>query len=299
MTPIMPPVQAGILAPLPAHARYLFFRLRNVADARNTLCQLAAQVDGTQVVAGLGASLTAALDHPIDGLDVFPAMAGPGVDVPSTQTALWLWLRHDERGFLVHKARSLQALLAPAFELVESRDGVYYREGHDLTGYEDGTENPTGKAITGIACINGRGPGENGASFVAVQLWEHDLDAFQAMPHREQDHLIGRRRSDNAELGDAPESAHVKRTAQEEFSPEAFVWRRSMPWVGETRAGFMFVAFAGSFYAFNAQMRRMAGLDDGITDGLFRISRPVSGGYYWCPPMREGHLDLSALGIRD
>lgn len=43
-------------------------------------------------------------------------------------------------------------------------------------------------------------------------------------------------------------------------------------------------------------MRRMAGLEDGIVDALFRFSRPTSGGYYWCPPLREGHLDLSALG---
>jgi putative iron-dependent peroxidase len=50
------------------------------------------------------------------------------------------------------------------------------------------------------------------------------------MSTTEQDHAVGRRRSDNEELDDAPESAHVKRTAQESFEPEAFVVRRSMPW---------------------------------------------------------------------
>ncbi|WP_241236141.1 hypothetical protein, partial [Pseudomonas aeruginosa] len=25
--------------------------------------------------------------------------------------------------------------------------------------------------------------------------------------------------------------------------------------------------------------------------------RPISGSYFWCPPMADGRLDLSALGL--
>ena len=31
--------------------------------------------------------------------------------------------------------------------------------------------------------------------------------------------------------------------------------------------------------------------------GLFRFSRPISGSYFWCPPISNGCLDLSAMGI--
>jgi putative iron-dependent peroxidase len=44
-------------------------------------------------------------------------------------------------------------------------------------------------------------------------------------------------------------------------------------------------------------MIKMAGLTDGIVDGLFTFSRPVRGSYFWCPPVRDGKLDLKALGI--
>jgi putative iron-dependent peroxidase len=98
-------------------------------------------------------------------------------------------------------------------------------------------------------------------------------------------------------LDDAPASAHVKRTAQESFDPEAFVVRRSMPWATGERAGLMFVGFGHSFDAFEAQMRRMAGLEDGVVDALFQISKPVTGAYAWVPPMRDGQLDLQAVGI--
>jgi putative iron-dependent peroxidase len=95
----------------------------------------------------------------------------------------------------------------------------------------------------------------------------------------------------------APPSAHVKRTAQESFEPAAFVLRRSMPWADGQRAGLVFVAFGASLEAFEAQLRRMAGLEDGITDALFGFTRPVTGAYYWCPGMCQGRLDLSDLGL--
>ena len=83
------------------------------------------------------------------------------------------------------------------------------------------------------------------------------------------------------------ESEHIK----------AFVVRRSMPWADNGQAGLMFLAFGHSFDAFEAQLRRMSGLEDGIVDGLYRISTPLTGGYYWCPPVLNGHLDFSALAV--
>jgi len=117
------------------------------------------------------------------------------------------------------------------------------------------------------------------------------------MPHKDQDNAIGRRKRDNKELDNAPSSAHVKRTAQESFTPEAFLLRRSMPWADTTRAGLVFVAFGRSLDAFEAQLRRMAGAEDGIVDALFTFTRPVTGAYYWCPPLRKGRLDLRAVGL--
>jgi putative iron-dependent peroxidase len=145
--------------------------------------------------------------------------------------------------------------------------------------------------------VGGEADGLVGGSFAAIQQWQHDLKRFHAMPSHETDDIMGRRLSDNEELDDAPISAHVKRTAQESFAPEAFVVRRSMPWIEDDRAGLMFLAFGFSLDAFEVQLRRMSGLEDGITDGLYRISRPITGGYYWCPPLKDGRLDLRALRI--
>jgi putative iron-dependent peroxidase len=202
-------------------------------------------------------------------------------------------VRGSDRGEILHRGRALARAVANGFRLREHIDTFVFTESRDLTGYEDGTENPKGDAAAKAAIATGA---LAGSSFVAVQRWIHDLDRFQSFSGSEQDAIMGRRRSDNAELGDAPASAHVKRTAQESFEPPAFVVRRSMPWAGPDGEGLVFVAFGASFDAFDALLRRMVGLEDGVADALFRFTRPVSGSYFWCPPCRaDGTLDLSAV----
>jgi putative iron-dependent peroxidase len=289
--------QPGILAPIPRHARYLTFGLKQGVRPQAAVRALAAIADGESCVVGLGSVLLFALQRSIEGLRPFPHHKGEGVDVPSTPAALWCWLRGEDRGEIVLRAREAEKILAPAFETSGVIDAFRYGRGLDLTGYEDGTENPKGKKAVKAAIAEDRRAGFGGASFVAVQQWVHDLDKFAAIPRKQQNHAIGRRKSDNEEIGNAPPSAHVKRTTQESFSPEAFVLRRSMPWADATRAGLVFVAFGKSLAAFEAQLKRMVGAEDGTADALFTFTRPVTGAYFWCPPVKKGRIDLRAIGL--
>ena len=299
--------QPGIIDSVPAVARYCLFTLTDPSiDAggiKEALTRLSPLADGSDVVVGIGPSLVKALGCSIPDLHEFPCdFSGHGVDVPATPGTLWCWIRGDDLGDLLHLTRKVQKALRPAFVLRHVMEGFRHGWsdtgfGKDLTGFEDGTENPKGDAALAAAFTQGQGEGLDGASFVAVQQWVHDLDAFETLGDQERDFHIGRRLSDNEELEDAPQASHVRRTAQESFDPEAFVLRRSMPWLHGLQAGLMFVAFGKSHRAFEQQMRRMAGQDDGISDSMFKISRPVTGAYFWCPPMRDGRLDLRRLGL--
>ncbi|MHB1086017.1 MAG: Dyp-type peroxidase [Thiobacillus sp.] len=288
--------QPAILEPVPAHARHLFFDLIPSAHPQAALRALAAACDGRSVVLGIGPDVTHALGKQIAGLRGFPDLSHAKPEIPVTQFALWLWLRGDAPGELLLRGHALQALIEPAFTLVQAIDSFRHQDNRDLTGYEVGPENSRDDAVIDAAVVQGQGAGIDGSSFAAVQQWLHDLPAFEAMPRVEQDNCIGRRRDDNQALADAPESAHVKRTAQADFDPEAFVVRRSMPWVSGADAGLMFLAFGKSFDAYEALLRRMTGYDDGISDALFGFTQPLGGGYYWCPPMAGHAVDLSALG---
>jgi putative iron-dependent peroxidase len=290
-------LQPGILARIPREARYLSFHLKDNEHVAEDLRALARAADGSACVVGIGEPVLGALGRSLEGLRPFPRYSGPGFEVPATQTALWCWLRGDERGELVLRSREIQGQLARGFEAAGVIDAFRHGNGKDLSGYEDGTENPKGKKAIAAAVSDDPKTGMPGSSFVAVQQWVHDLERFNARSQKERDETIGRRLRDNKELADAPASAHVKRTAQESFTPEAFVLRRSMPWADATRAGFVFVAFGRSLDAFEAQLKRMAGAEDGIVDALFTFTRPVTGAYYWCPPLRKGRIDLRVLGL--
>lgn len=289
--------QTGMLLPIPKQARYLTFSVQEQDMLPTCLAELVQAIDGKSTVVGLGQSLLSALDIQIAGMRVFPALANQGIEIPSTSAALWCWMRGNDRGELYYRTKELEDVLAPGFYLDNIVDAFEYKNSRDLSGYEDGTENPKGDDALAAALVSGQGAGMDGSSFVAVQQWLHDLDYFRSQEETEQDDIFGRHIANNEEFDEAPESAHVKRAAQESFEPSAFIVRRSMPWVENADAGLMFVAFGRSFNAYEAILNRMVGMEDKISDALFSFSRPITGGYYWCPPMKADRLDLSRLGI--
>jgi porphyrinogen peroxidase len=305
--------QTGILAEIPNFGRYVFFDLIKgatddaIREALNTLTPKPRQmgVASGHVVVGIGLQTAQAVGYTVEGLREFKTLTTSSkVNVPSQPAALLLWLRGDSKTALVQLEQLLVQQLRGGFVWRESVVAFKHTLGkdttsRDLTGYEDGTENPEGADARAAAFVRSTDAVLNGSSFLALQRWEHNWAVFGAMAQPARDAAVGRRQSDNEELDDAPISAHVKRTAQEDFEPEAFVLRRSMPWQSESAghsqagktppdqapSGLMFAAFGKSFDAFEAQMRRMAGLDDGVVDALFQFSKPLATSYFWCPPL--------------
>jgi porphyrinogen peroxidase len=292
----LPLPQAHILKPVPAHALHLVFALRANADramAIGELQTLLAQSGDEALVLGLGHSLCSKLRLGApNALKAFSAHERSKVKMPQTHGDVWIWLRSAlndvsglEQGKLLARQRRVVQTLASVFDLSSCEVCFRHGEGRDLTGYEDGTENPKGKKALAAAIA------ADGSSFVALQKWQHQWHKIDAMSEQQRNHAIGRVRTSNDEIESAPESAHVKRTAQEDFTLSdgslGFSLRRSMPWSDGQHSGLMFTSIGKNFEAFEAQLAKMTGAVDGITDALFKMSKPVSGAYFWCPPV--GH----------
>ena len=288
----MPP-QPGILAPCAPAAHFLAVRLTAPEQGAPFYEALRSLPINENVVAGLGAPLAGGAKLAVPGLRAFPVLSRPDGNVPSTQVDAWFYVRGGDSGETLHAVRALLARFPDGIEISEDVPAFKHAGGRDLSGYEDGTENPR-EAAAALAAFVQEGA-LAGSSFVAVQRWVHDLAVLDRLDGAERDAIIGRRRDTNEEIADAPESAHVKRTAQESFDPSAFMLRRSMPYGGTREHGLYFVAFGADLDRFERMLRRMVGEDDGVTDALFRFSRPVSGGYYWCPPVGDGFLLLPEL----
>ena len=284
-----PTFQPAILAPCPPVGRSLTFRIAPEADVPEALGKLR---DGYPIecgVFGIGEPTTIALGREIPGLRTFPSMSGAGLSIPSTQDALCFLLRGPDRGVVFDWTQQIRELIADAFLLVEVNDTFMYQGNKDLTRFEDGTENPKDDAAVEAAIR------DDGSSFLVMQRWVHDLVRFRGFEEERREMLIGRRAESNDEIADAPKSAHVKRAAQEDYDPPAFMVRRSMPWANATQEGLEFIAHVESLDRYERVLHRMVGHDDGIVDGLFSFSHPVTGGYFWCPPVKKDKLDLSLL----
>lgn len=284
--------QLAILRPVPAAGRFITFLLAPSADAVGVLRVLSEAPADAHAVVGIGQPLALAAGATVLGLRAFPDDLSL---FPATQAALFGFFGHRDASARFDACHAFAAPFDGALVVAEEVETFVYKKGRNLSGFEDGTENPKGKAAIEAAIIAGRGPGLDGGSFVAVQRWAHDLRALRTLSNAAQAHIVGRDRRSNRELAVAPPSAHVKRTAQESFSPPAFIVRRSMPYGGVRESGLYFVAYGESLDRFERILRRMAGRDDEIVDGLFAFSRAVSGGYYFCPPVGGGRLDLRAV----
>jgi putative iron-dependent peroxidase len=284
-----PPFQPTILAPCTAVGRTLLFRIAPEGDVAAALGKLRDGITTDCGVIGIGEPAILAVGKSIEGLRTFPAMSGAALSIPSTQEALCFLLRGADRGVVFDLTQTIRELISDAFVLVDSNDTFVYHGNKDLTRFEDGTENPKDDAAVAAAIR------PDGSSFLVVQRWVHDLTRFNAFEEERREMLIGRRAESNEEIEDAPESAHVKRAEQEAYDPPAFMVRRSMPWASATSEGLEFIAHVESLDRYERVLHRMAGHDDGIVDGLFSFSRPVTGGYYWCPPVKGDRLDLRAL----
>lgn len=292
-------IQPGIRR-LPPHTYSLRFGLRpgpRPTDALDAAKWVARPGAAARMVTGFGAPLLTLLDVRFDALRPFVTMMAGSRIYPETQAALWLLLQGEpgtpsDPGALVVLARTVAAELASAFEVLGDQPAYTHREGRDLAGYRDGTENPNDVLDTVLA------PVLPGATFAFEQRWVHDLAALDSLDRSEREQIIGRRipcdhDDPDTELEDLPETAHILRTKQEEAG---FMYRRSQAFGTRLRNGLQFIAYASSLDTFEVHLRRMIGLD-GPADALERYSRPDTGGFYLCPGvLPDGSLDLSWMG---
>lgn len=260
-------------------------------NAGRALATLAALDPGGAVI-GIGAPLVDAAGGQVPGLRAFNRLEGRAV-MPATQRAVWAFITDDSPSAAFQRAETLTAALADDLTVADALPLFRYRDGRDLTGYRDGTANPKGGEARDAALI---AEGDQaGGSFVLVQRYLHFRNRFARLAQADRDDVIGRRLSDDEEMEEAPDSSHVKRTDQEGFDQPAFMLRRSMPWGDPRRHGLQFIAFADDLERIDKVLRRMCGLEDGIADALLVHTQAETGSYYYCPPMRNGRLDLGRL----
>ncbi len=115
-----------------------------------------------------------------------------------------------------------------------------YRHDRDLTGFIDGTENPTLIDAPDVSLVPDGSPGAGGAVLL-LQKWAHDVAAWESLPVARQEEVMGRTKPDSIEVEEKAPDSHVASTDQDRFGK---VFRRNMPYGNVTDHGTMFVGFS-------------------------------------------------------
>jgi porphyrinogen peroxidase len=201
-----------------------------------------------------------------------------------------LWLSGSAYDVVFEASRGTIADLRGLASVSEETSSWPYRHDRDLTGFIDGTENPTLIEVPEVALVPDGRPGAGG-TILLLQKWAHDAPAWESLSDEEQERVIGRTKPDSVELEQRPEDSHVARTDQDSFGD---VFRRNMPYGMVTDHGTMFVGFCAEQRPLEAMLESMAGLTTGTRDALTRYTRPLTGAYYFIPSTEA----LRVLGDR-
>lgn len=203
--------------------------------------------------------------------------------MPATQHDALVWLSGSAYDVLFDMARSVVRDLAGLASLQDETSSWPYRHDRDLTGFTDGSENPTLLDAPAIALIPEGLPGAAG-SVLLLQKWKHIVTQWEALPVDQQERVMGRTKLDSIELSNKPANSHVARTDQDEFGK---IFRRNMPYGDVTDHGTMFVGFSAEQKRLSKMLDSMAGLLDGTRDALTRYTQPLTGSYYFVPSVES------------
>jgi putative iron-dependent peroxidase len=246
---------------------------------------------GVNLVLAFGADLWRALaprDVPA-GLGPFQPLGSlDGRPSPAAQHDLWLWINASSQDVVFEHTRAAARAIETVATLASEQVAFVHRDSRDLTGFIDGTANPTLLEAPTAALVPDGEPGAGGSHVLAIRF-VHDLDAFERLSVADQERVIGRTKADSIELDDEakPPTAHIARVEiEDDAGVELPIYRRSVPYGTVAEHGLYFVAFSADRTRFDRMLRRMIGADpDGLHDRLTEFSHPVSAAYYYAPPL--------------
>jgi len=223
------------------------------------------------------------------GLRPFKALAAEGRRAPSTGGDVLFHILSKRHDLNFELAMRIRTQLGDAVEVMDEVHGFQYLDTRDLTGFIDGTENPSGaRERSEVALIGKEDMAFAGGSYVFTQRYVHNLQKWASVPAKAQEKVIGRRKADSEELSERakPPTAHISRTVIEENGEELEIVRHSFPYGTVSEKGLFFIAYCKTLDIPEKMLSRMIGTSgDGLYDHLMDYSQAVSGANFFAPSL--------------
>ena len=206
----------------------------------------------------------------------------------STAADLIFHIRAKQMDLCFELAAQIMTRLNGAVSTTDEVQGFRYFDQRDVLGFVDGTENPAGNAAADAVFIGGEDQAFAGGSYVIVQKYLHDLEAWNNLSTEAQEKIIGRSKVSDIELDDSvkPTSAHNALTTIEENGLEIKILRDNMPFgsPGRGEFGTYFIGYSRSPRTIEQMLENMfIGRPPGNYDRILDFSTPVTGSLFFIP----------------
>ena len=242
-------------------------------------------------VVGIGARAWDRLFGPPRPAELHPfrELAGARHKAPATPGDLLFHVRAHRLDLCFELAKQLTGRLTGFAQVVDEVHGFRSFDERDLLGFVDGTENPEGATASAAVLIGDEDPQFAGGSYVVVQKYVHDLEAWEALPVEEQERAIGRTKLDDIEFPEdqKPANSHLAlNTIVDEKGDEHQIVRLNMPFgeVGAAEFGTYFIGYARTPSVVEQMLTNMfIGKPPGNTDRILDFSTALTGNLFYVP----------------
>lgn len=290
------------------HALYLWITLKPTANSREVaravsklqryvdeVCDPSMKDEDDEVLAGVGFAPN--FYRQVGGKTKEPFTytnrKGPLGEMPSSPGDVFIHAKSNQTSKLFELAQVVMKNLPK--DSVDSFEDIYsfvYRNGRDLSGFIDGTENAAAEDDRREIAVEKA----TGGSYVITQKWIHDLNVINSEKDKTLEGWVGRQRSDSVELPRKTLTSHVARmTGGNGFEQKktSQIVRQSMPFgTLSGGAGLFFIGYSASPQNLDFMLDRMVGAGgDGHSDDIMRLTRNVKGTYWYFP----GEAELKKL----
>jgi putative iron-dependent peroxidase len=223
------------------------------------------------------------------GLHPFRELTGTRHTAVATPGDLLFHIRAHRLDLCFELAQRISGRLAGYAAVIDEVHGFRSFDERDLLGFVDGTENPDGAAALAAVTIGEEDAEFAGGSYVIVQKYLHDLEAWDALAVEDQERAVGRTKLSDIELADdvKPVNSHVAlNTIIDPDGEQQQIMRFNMPFgrVGAGEFGTYFIGYARRPDVIEQMLTNMfIGNPPGNTDRILDFSTALTGTLFFVP----------------
>ncbi|MBK1894951.1 Dyp-type peroxidase [Chryseobacterium paridis] len=207
----------------------------------------------------------------------------------ATPGDLHFHLRADNNSICFDMAIEISKLLSSVAESILEIHGFKYWDARSILGFVDGTENPHGDDRDYFAKVGDEDALYKGGSYLFVQKYLHNMDAWKGLSTEEQEKVIGRSKENDIEMSDEvkPSNSHIALANIEgENGEELKIVRDNMPFGNPStnEFGTYFIAYASTFSTVKKMLTNMfVGDPVGNYDRILDFSTAETGTLFFAP----------------